>query len=82
MRYYAKGMSELIKTSQLSIEFYQQLDEFQIHFLEMCFKKDIEENIGMLGEIEHYNYHVFQEFKAEAFYEKHGIYEEWWKKAA
>ena len=82
MKYYAKGMSELIKTSQLSLEFYRQLDDFQIHFIEMCFKRTLEENIGMLTELEDYNYHVFQEYKSELFYEKHGIYQEWWKKSA
>lgn len=82
MKYFARGMNELLKTSQLTLEFYRQLDDFQIHFIEMCFKRAIEENIGMLTELENYNYHVFQEFKSELFYEKHGIHQEWWKKVA
>lgn len=80
--YYAKGIGELIKSSQLSLEFFEQLDEFQLYFIEMCFKKDLEENMGMITQVEEYNYQLFQDYKAKLFYDKHGIFEDWYKKSA
>ncbi len=35
MKYYARGIRDLLQTHQLSVEFYSELDEFQIQFIEI-----------------------------------------------
>lgn len=80
--YYAKGLRDMLRTTQLSIEFYESLDEFQLHFIEMCFYQTLEVQMGMMNEVEMYNYHLFEDFKAYLFEEKYGIDEKFYKKAA
>ncbi|MEX1099724.1 MAG: hypothetical protein WEB87_04820 [Bacteriovoracaceae bacterium] len=80
--YYARGIRDLLRTHQLSIEFYSELDPFQIQFIEMCFKQSLDEKMGLMSEVEQYNYHLFEDFKSQKFEEKYGIIEELWKKAS
>lgn len=80
--YYARGIRDLLRTHQLSVEFYSELDAFQIQFIEMCFKQSLDERMGLMSEVEQYNYHLFEDFKSQAFEEKYGIIEEFWKKAS
>lgn len=82
MSYYARGIRDLLKTTQLNIEFFDTLTEFQLNFVEMCFRQSYDEKMGLMGEIESYNYHVYQEFRAIMFEEKYGLDEDFWKKAA
>lgn len=82
MSYYARGIRDLLKTTQLNIEFFDTLTEFQLNFVEMCFRQSYDEKMGLMGEIESYNYHVYQEFRAIIFEEKYGLDEDFWKKAA
>lgn len=82
MSYYARGIRDLLKTTQLNIEFFDSLTEFQLNFVEMCFKQSYDEKMGLMGEIESYNYHVYQEFKAIMFEQKYGLDEDFWKKSA
>ena len=46
--YYAKGMRELLRLNQLNMEFFDNLDAFQLNFIEMCFKQSIENNMGLI----------------------------------
>ena len=82
MSYYAKGLKDLIRSTQLNLEFYESLNDFQIHFIEMCFKKNIDEQIGMMGEIEEINYNLFNQFKLRKFEKDFGLDEEIWSKAS
>lgn len=82
MNYFARGLRDQLKTTQLSIEFFETLDEFQLNFVEMCFKQSYDEKIGLMGEMESYNYHVYQEFKTYMFEEKYGLDADFWKKSA
>lgn len=61
--YFALGIRDLLQTHQLSMEFFESLDEFQLNFVEMCFKQSIDDKMGLMGEIEHYNLQLFEEFK-------------------
>jgi hypothetical protein len=65
--YYARGLKDLIKTTELSIEFFLELDEFSIHYIEMAFKQLLDDHMGMLTELEDYNYQLFKEFKLHYF---------------
>jgi hypothetical protein len=80
--YYAKGMRDLLRTTQLSMEFYKELDDFQINFIEMCFKQSIDETMGLLTDVERYNLHLFEEYKLNALEEMYGIDSGYIKKAA
>lgn len=82
MMYYARGMRDLLQTHQLSVEFYEGLDEFQIQFIEMCFKQSLDEKMGLMSELERYNWSLFEDFKSIKFQEQYGVVEELWKKAA
>lgn len=82
MTYYAKGLKELIKTTELNIEFFESLNEFQLNFLEMCFKKNHDEQIGMMSDIESKNYELFTSFRVKKFEKDYGLDEEIWKKAS
>ncbi len=82
MSYYAKGLKDLIRSTQLNLEFYESLNDFQIHFIEMCFKKNSDEQIGMMGEVEEINYNLFNQFKLRKFEKDFGLDEEIWSKAS
>ncbi|MCT4641359.1 MAG: hypothetical protein N4A33_03610 [Bacteriovoracaceae bacterium] len=82
MAYYAKGLKELIKSTKLNLEFFDTLTEFQLHFLEMCIKKNLDENIGVMNDVEEYNYTLFQEYKLIKFEQEYGLDPDIWKKSA
>ncbi|MAX66691.1 MAG: hypothetical protein CME66_07120 [Halobacteriovoraceae bacterium] len=82
MMYYAKGMRELLQTTQLSMEFFEDLDDFQIHFIEMCFRQSIDDKMGLMSEVERYNLHLFEEFKIKQIEDMYGIEAEFFKKSA
>lgn len=82
MMYFARGMKDLLQTHQLSVEFYSELDDFQILFIEMCFKRSFDEKMGMMTDVEIYNLEVFNDFKTIRFQEDYGMVEELWKSAA
>lgn len=72
--YYAKGMRDLLRSTQLTIEFFDDLDDFQLHFVEMCFKQSMDDKMGMMTEVEHYNYQLFEEFKMRQVEQMYGDY--------
>ena len=79
--YYAKGMRDLLQTTQLNLEFFDELDEFQLHFVEMCFKQSLDDKMGMMTELEEYNLHLFEEFKLRKLEQMYGIDPDYIKKA-
>lgn len=80
--YFATGMRDLLQTTQLNLEFFLELDDFQINFIEMCFKQSIDEKMGLMTEVENYNYHLFEEFKIQSIEKMYGIDPESIKSAA
>lgn len=82
MAYYAKGLKDLIKTTELNLEFFESLNDFQIHFIEMCFKKNNDEQIGMMTQVEEINLNVFKQYKVSKFERDFGLDDDIWAKAS
>ncbi len=80
--YFATGMRDLLQTTQLNLEFFYELDDFQVNFIDMCFRQSLDEKMGLMSEIEQYNYHLFEEFKIQNIERMYGISPEYLKKAA
>ena len=80
--YYAKGMRDFLQTTQLSSEFFEELDDFQLQFLEMCFKQLIDDRMGLMSEIEAYNYELFEDFKLSRLENIYSISSDYLKKAS
>jgi len=80
--YYAKGMRDFLQSTQLNMEFFNELDAFQLHFIEMCFKQSIDGKMGLMNEVERYNYHLFEEFKMRQIEDLYGVDPEYFKKSA
>jgi hypothetical protein len=54
--YHAKSLKDLLKTIPLNEDFFVDLDPFHLNFIDMCFKKSLDEQIGMMSEVEFSNY--------------------------
>jgi hypothetical protein len=80
--YYARGMRDLLQTTELSLSFFDELDSFQINFIEMCFKQSLDEKMGLMTEVEKYNYHLFEEYKIRQIEDMYGVDPEYFKKSA
>ncbi|MBT4792383.1 MAG: hypothetical protein HON90_12500 [Halobacteriovoraceae bacterium] len=80
--YYAKSMRDLLQTTQLNMEFFEELDEFQIHFIEMCFKQSMDMKIGLVNEVEQYNLHLFEEYKLRKLERMYGVDPDFLKRSA
>ncbi len=80
--YYAKGMRDFLQTTQLNMEFFDELDDFQLHFLEMCFKQALDDKMGLMTEVEQYNYHLFEEFKLKKLEDFYTVDSDYFKKAS
>lgn len=63
--FHAKSMKDLLKTVPLTEGFYGDLDSFQLNYIEMCFKRSLDEQIGMMSEVEYRNYELFLKYKSE-----------------
>jgi hypothetical protein len=61
----AKTIRDLLKATPLTEDFFTDLDAFQLNYIEMCFKKSLDEQIGMMGEVEFHNYQIFLRYKNE-----------------
>lgn len=79
--YYAIGLRDLLSTTRLNREFFEELDTFQIHFIDMCFKQALEAQMGLMTEVEYYNYELFEEFKMDMIEEQYGVDPDYIKKA-
>lgn len=67
----ATTMKDLLKRTALSEAFFYDLDPFQLNYIEMCFKRSLDEQIGLMQETEFKNYQLFMFYKsqnAENFY--------------
>lgn len=63
--YHAKSMKDLLKTTPLNEGFFSDLGSFQLNFIDMCFKKSLDEQMGMMSEVEFTNYQLFLKYKSE-----------------
>jgi len=63
--YHAKSLKDLLKTVPLTEDFFTDLDPFHLNFIDMLFKKSLDEQIGMMSEIEFGNYQIFLKYKSE-----------------
>ncbi|MGE3608724.1 MAG: hypothetical protein AB7I27_03975 [Bacteriovoracaceae bacterium] len=63
--YHAKSIKDLLKTVPLTEDFFQGLDAFHLNYIDMCFKKSLDEQIGMMSEVEFSNYQLFLKYKSE-----------------
>ncbi len=62
---HAHTIRDLLKATPLTEDFFTGLDPFQLNYIEMCFKKSLDEQIGMMGEVEFHNYQIFMRYKNE-----------------
>ena len=63
--YHAKSLKDLLKTIPLNEAFYADLDPFHLNYIDMCFRKSLDEQIGMMSEVEYGNYQLFLKYKSE-----------------
>jgi hypothetical protein len=63
--FHAKTLKDLLKTIPLTEDFYGDLGSFQLNYIDMCFKKSLDEQIGMMSEVEFHNYELFLKYKSE-----------------
>ncbi len=63
--YHAKSLKDLLKSIPLTEDFFSNLDPFHLNYIDMCFKKSLDEQIGMMSEIEFENYKIFLRYKSE-----------------
>jgi hypothetical protein len=63
--YHAKTLKDLLKTVPLTEEFFGGIDPFQLNYIDMCFKKSLDEQMGMMSEVEFANYKLFLKYKSE-----------------
>jgi hypothetical protein len=82
MSYFARGLRDLLKKTQLNEEFFEGLDSFQKNFIDMCFKQSLDQKMGMMGDVESYNFHLFQEFQLREFEIQFGLQDNYLKKVA
>lgn len=80
--YFARGIRDLLQTTELNLDFFNNLDDFQINFIEMCFKQSLDEKMGLMGEIEKYNYHLFEEYKMRKIEDMYGVDPDYFKRSA
>ena len=80
MSYFARGLRDLLKQTQLNDEFFESLDSFQKNFIDMCFKQSLDEKMGMMSDVESYNFHLFQEFRLREVENNFGLKDDYWKK--
>lgn len=66
--YYAMSLRDILRTTRLSYEFFDSLDEFNILYIRKWFEQTLENQMGMLTEIEQYNYFLFQDYLEESLY--------------
>lgn len=80
--YFALGLKDILVSTRLSIEFYDSLDEFHLAMVDSIFNEFLEETMGLMTEIETYNFQLFNDFKRIQIERELGIDLEELKKAA
>lgn len=63
--YHAMSIKDLLKSVPLTEDFFVDLDPFHLNYIDMCFRRALDEQIGMMSEIEFGNYQIFLKFKSE-----------------
>ena len=63
--FHAKTLKDLLKTIPINEDFYADLGAFQLNYIDMCFKKSLDEQMGMMSEVEFHNYELFLKYKSE-----------------
>lgn len=63
--YHAKSIKDLLKAVPLNEDFFMNLDPFHLNYIDMCFKRSIDEQMGMMTELEFANYQLFLKYKSE-----------------
>ncbi|HXH76426.1 MAG TPA: hypothetical protein VNJ08_15750 [Bacteriovoracaceae bacterium] len=61
--YHAQSLKDLLKSTTLNEDFFSGLDPFHLNYIDMCFKKSLDEQMGMMNEVEFSNYQVFLKYK-------------------
>ncbi len=59
----AIGLRDILKSVPVTEDFFRDLGPFQLNYIEMCFKRSLDEQIGMMNEVEFANYQVFLKYK-------------------
>lgn len=62
---FATTMKDLLKRTALTEAFFYDLDPFQLNYIEMCFKRSLDEQIGLMTETEMRNYQLFMFYKSQ-----------------
>lgn len=68
---FATTLRDLLKKTPLTEAFFYDLDPFQLNYIDMCFKRSLDEQIGLMTEVEFGNYQLFMFYKSqnvESFY--------------
>jgi hypothetical protein len=63
--FHAKCLKDLLKIVPLTEDFYANLDAFHLNYIDMCFRKSLDEQMGMMSEIEFSNYQIFVKYKTD-----------------
>lgn len=63
--FHAKSLKDMLKSVPLNEDFFTLLDPFHLNYIDMCFKKSLDEQMGMMAEVEFQNYQVFMKYKSE-----------------
>ena len=62
---HARSIKDMLKRVPLNEDFYMTLDTFHLNYVDMCFKRMLDEQMGMMTELEYRNYQSFMKFKSE-----------------
>lgn len=68
---FATTLRDLLKKIPLTEDFFYDLDPFQLNYIDMCFRRSLDEQIGLMTEVEFGNYQLFMFYKSqneESFY--------------
>ena len=68
---FATSLKDLLKKVPVTEDFFIDLDPFQLNYIDMCFKKSLDDQIGLMSEVEFRNYQLFMFYKSqneECFY--------------
>ncbi len=63
--YHAKSLKDLLRTTPLTEGFFHDLDPFHLNYIDMCFRKSLDDQMGMMAETEFRNYQLFMKYKSE-----------------
>lgn len=63
--YHAKSIKDMLKSAALNEDFFMHLDSFHLNYVDMLFRKMLDEQMGLMTEVEYGNYQTFLKFKSE-----------------